>query len=455
LAVLRDFGLDQRMERPGHDKGCLRLVRGGFARWARIAAALLGLTGCARADFAYTPDAAAQVAAVQDSFYFEYCAGSDIRMNPGFPPDISGGAGGHAAFFLNGACRDPAVAYPTLRLCDELPPDTVQGAGVSMDANFSNANWTVTPGHDFFYNGGVPPGEPLTAERYRLVQHTAEQIGVLRGIVFQPALFADKPAGMSDEDYRYNLSIGTEYGLTLARGLYCARVPLSRAQMAAMVDYLNAKNALYRNGPRHFDGSVFQDNCVHLSHNTLAVAAVWKDWPTDQFWPFAVLSFPVPKNDFVNQMRRTNDTPMADLAALYDDPAARRLLLDFGRLPSEPGALATAYPPHKPNAVFRSDVALMFYDDPPIGSYQRWFDAIFSQPRYTDPAANLRYFSTLYASLEANRLPLAAWDARLPPAEQPAFAVFYARYYQRLAALRGQIAAELAGDGGAAVGKTS
>ena len=117
----------------------------------------------------------------------------------------------------------------------------------------------------------------------------------------------------------------------------------------------------------------------------------------------------MPKNDFVNVMRRTNDTRMDDLLALYDDLPARRQLLEFGRLPSEPGALASAYPPHAPNDVFGTKLDLIFYDTPGLGAYPGWFDQIFSEPRYMDATANLHYFVALYAHLAVSRRPVGFW----------------------------------------------
>jgi hypothetical protein len=419
----------------------------GFCRWAGMTGGLAALAACGASDFNYTPNATQQLAAAQDTYFLEYCAGSGMKMKPGYPPDVSGGPGGHAAFFLEGACRDASAGYPTLRMCDDLPSGAAQGAGVSMDGNFSNANWTVTSDRDFFYNGGLAKGERLTPAVFRRVQHTAESMGILDGLVFRPELFNDKPAWMSNEDFRYGLSVGTDYGLTMGRGLYCARVPVSRPQMVRMVAFLNAKNAIYKTGPRHFTSSIIEDNCVHLPHNALAACDVMSPWPTNGFIPFALFDFPVPKNDFVNVMRRTNDTRMDDLLALYDDLPARRQLLEFGRLPSEPGALASAYPPHAPNDVFGTKLDLIFYDTPGIGAYPPWFDQIFSEPRYTDATANLHYFAALYAHLAASRRPVGFWENKVDVSDRASFAEFYARYYERLAKLRVEIDKKLGGGG--------
>ncbi|MBV9785298.1 MAG: hypothetical protein JO264_15920 [Acidisphaera sp.] len=397
---------------------------------------LTTLVACATARFDYTPDARAPAITSDDAYYLEYCAASQLRLKQPFSPDIEGGAGGHAAFYLAGACRDAGAVYPVLKMCEQYTAGAEQGAGVSMDGNFRNANWVVTPGRSFFYDGGLAPGERLTRSAFARMQGEAEQLGLLDGIAFRPELYASKPAGMSDQDYRYALSVGTDYAIGLARGRYCARIPLSRAQMARIVRFLNAKNALYRGGTRAFDSSVFQDNCVHLPHNALAAADIWSSWPVGMFLPLAILDFPVPKNDFVNLVRRTNDLPLDDLVRLYHDPAARRLVLQYGRLPNEPGALAASYPVHTPNDIFEANVSLIFYDAEPIGPYLNWFDGIFHDPRYTDARANLQHFADLYAVLTAKRRPLSFWDRRVRVRDRPSFAEFYARYYERLAALR-------------------
>jgi hypothetical protein len=417
----------------------MRLAR----RVPAMLALLAALAGCAIARFDFTPDAAAQAGAADDTFYFEYCAASELRLKQPFSPDIEGGAGGHAAFYLAGACRDPAAGYPVLRMCAPGTPEAERGAGVSMDGNFRNANWTATPGRSFFYEGGLAPGERLTRAAFARVQGQAEALGLLDGIAFRPELAADRPAGMSERDYHYALSVGTDYAIGLARGRYCARVPLSRAQMARVVAFLNAKNALYRDGARDFDSSLFRDNCVHLPHNALAAADVWAEWPTDMCLPLAMLDFPVPKNDFVNLVRRTNDLPLDDLARLFDDAAARRLVLEFGRLPNEPGALASSTPVHAPNDMFETKVSLIFYDAEPFGPYPGWFQDIFHAPRLIDARANLAHFAALYAGLAAARRPVAFWETRVPPRDRAAFAQFYAGYYARLDTLRRDIAQRL------------
>ena len=399
---------------------------------AAAVCSLLQLTACSPANFniAGARSDEGRYAALYPEF-LEYCAASEIKKKPGFGTPIVGGDGGHAAFYLNGACRVPGQGYPVLGMCDEVP-SAGTGVGVSMDGNFSNATWIATPGRSFFFEGGLKPGERLTRASYQRIQGEARRLGLLDGIRFDPAVFADQPRGMSREDYKYDISIGTDYGLGLARGRYCARVPVSRQQMVRIVSNLNAINARFRYGPESYESGVFQDNCVHLPHNALAAADFWGDWPTDAFLLFAIFDFPVPKNEFVNLMRRSNDLQIDNLMAVYRDTAARRELLTYNRLPTEPGALAYSKPAWPDNDVYDTNLKLIFFDDPTFGHYQERFDKIFSTPRYYDEAANRAYFKDLYKRIADDRKPVGWWLARpglIAHSKRSDFQTFYNRFY--------------------------
>jgi hypothetical protein len=232
----------------------------------------------------------------------------------------------------------------------------------------------------------------------------AEKMGILDGVVFHQEVFDDQPAGMPKTAYMYDMSVATDYAVAFGRDRYCARVPLDRAKMAAIVAYLNKINAPYRSGERVFHWNVLENNCTHLAHNVLAVAGVWSEWPTGRPFFISAFDFPVPKNEFVNLMRRTNDMPITDRDALYDDTAARATVLNWHYIPTRPGGLAEAVRAIQPNEVYNTHLRLIFYDEPTFGHYQQRFDAIFSDPRYTDMHANQRHFSALYsAALAAMR----------------------------------------------------
>ena len=190
------------------------------------------LSACAEARFdTIGPSDAAYTDA--HPLFAEYCAVSQIKKLPGFGADIRGNIGGHAVFYLQGACKDPTVAYPVLRPCDS------DGAGLSMNEHFSNAKWVATPGDAFFFEGGLPPGAPLTADSYRAVQRHAQELGIYKGVTFHDVVFKPMPPGWTREDWKYEMSVGTDYAISLGRARHCTRIPVDRPAMNRMIDFLN------------------------------------------------------------------------------------------------------------------------------------------------------------------------------------------------------------------------
>jgi len=407
--------------------------------------AALWTAGCAVVSFDL-PGAAGDEAAyvARHPYYAEFCALSQIKKKRGYGADIRGEIGGHAVFYLNGACRVAGLGYPVLEVCDGAPGQPPDGVGLSMNAHFMNAKWVATPGREFFFHGGLAPDAPLTRDGYVRVQRQAKRLGIYEGIAFHPEAFDVMPPGwrgletepglqepgLQEEDAKYEVSVTTDYAISLGRGRYCARVPASRAQVAAMVAFLNEQNAPYRSGAQVFEWSVFTDNCIHLAHNALAAAGLWAPWRINRPFLVSVFDFPVPRNEFVNLMRRTNDLGLVDLASAYRDPDARRSLMTYGRLPAQPGALAEAQGSQRPNEVYETELKLIFYDDPLFGPYQGRFDAIFADARELDLRRNAERFAAAYRSVEAARQPLAWWQARSPYGDDPAFPAFYDKFYQ-------------------------
>ena len=183
---------------------------------------------------------------------------------------------------------------------------------------------------------------------------------------------------------------------------------------------------------------MFNDNCIHLAHNALAAAGLWRVWPIGQFLPFAMFNFPVPRNEFVNLARRLNDHWLPDPGAVYRDVVARDDLLAHAQLPTMPGGLVEAQGPLLPNQVYDTTLKMIFMDEPTFGSYQANFDRIFAEPRYLDPVANRSHFALLARQALAERQPLAWWTRQAPyNADPDGFARVYKAFYDlmhRLAA---------------------
>jgi hypothetical protein len=331
-------------------------------------------------------------------YYAELCALTEIRKNPGDGVPLHSGIGGHSVLYLNGVYRDRQVGYPTLKLCDAEVMAAARGVGISVNSHYKNANWVATDGPDFLWWGALEPGEKLSRVSYERTQQRAKAMGLLDGVAFHNHLFRDKPSGMSDTDYMYEISIASDYAVQFGRDALRVRVPLDRARMGAIVDFLNALNAPYRDAARVFEWRVLNNNCSHVAHNALAQSGIWNAWPTGQFFITAAFNFPVPKNEFVDLVTRTNDLPIDDAAAMFKDEIARRMLLMHDALPTAPGALVRAEPAIQDNDLYDVDRLRLIFFDKPWGPYRPRLAHILGEPRYSDLRANLRHFESVYAA---------------------------------------------------------
>jgi len=331
-------------------------------------------------------------------YYAELAALSEIRKRKGFDVPLRSGIGGHSLLYLNGVRRDREAGYPVLKL-----GAAGQGVGISVNSHYRNANWVAADGPDFLWRGALAQGESLTRENYARTQVLAKDLGVLDGVEFHEHFFRHKPAGMAARDFMYEISVGTDYAALFGRDVFRARVPLDRARMQAIIDYLNRLNTPYRKGEQKFTWKLFTDNCCHVAHNALAAAGVWAPWPTGQFVALAAFNFPVPKNELVDLLRRANDLPIANPSALAKDAAARRAILESSPLPTAPGAIVIASPAIRENEIYAIDgLKLIFFDNPFWGPYRRHLERIFTEPRYWNLRANLRHFEKVYAAALAN-----------------------------------------------------
>jgi hypothetical protein len=329
-------------------------------------------------------------------YYAELSALTEIRKRPGEGAPLRSGIGGHSILYLNGVRRDREAGYPTLKLCDAEAMPARRGVGISVNSHYRNANWVATDGPDFLWRGALEPGERLTRAAYDRTQQRAKAMGLLDGVVFHSHLFRDKPNGMSDDDFKYEISIGSDYALQFGRDVIRTRVPLDRARMGSIVTFLNALNSPYRDGIRVFEWRVLNNNCSHVARNALAQAGIWRPWPTGQFFAIAAFNFPVPKNEFVDLVMRTNDLPIGDAAAMFDDAGARRMLLEHDALPTAPGALVTTERAIQDNDLYDVVGLRSIFFDSPWGPYRPRLARILSEPRYSDPRANLRHFNAVY-----------------------------------------------------------
>jgi hypothetical protein len=367
-------------------------------------------------------------------YHVELCALSELRKKPGLGVPLRSGMGGHSILYLHGVCRDLTAGYPVLKFCEFGD----RSVGLSVNSHYRNANWVAADGPDFLWRGALQPGEALTRAAYARTQEHAKAMGFLDGVEFHRRFFQGKPAGMSERDYMYEISVATDYAVRFGRDAYRARVPLDRERMGRIIGYLNDLNAPYREGKKDFNWRVLNNNCSHVAHNALAQAGIWAEWKTGIFFVLAAFNFPVPKNEFVDLVERVNDLPVGDVRAMYEDEVVRRCLLETGALPAAPGALASAEPAIAENEVY--DIAglrLIFYDNPYWGPYRGRLKRILTEPRFLDLRENLSHFETLYAGAQSGRR-----VARVSAAEQN-FAKLYNACIARGAARVAEMLARL------------
>ena len=359
-------------------------------------------------------------------YHAELCALSEIRKKPGIGVQFRSAMGGHSLLYLSGVRLDRDAGYPILKLCEESASPADHGVGISVNSHYRNANWVAAEGRDFVFRGALCRDEPLTRESYERTQDRAKAMGVLNGIEFHENEFRDKPRDMSQQDYMYEISVGTDYAVSFGREVYRAMLPLDRPRMAVIVEFLNALNAPYRAGQRVYRWSVFNNNCSHVAHNALAQAGVWAPWPTGEFVVTAAFNFPVPKNELVDLLVQANDLPVADPQVLFADAVTRRALLHWGSLPVAPGGLVTVQPAVVDNQIYDvENLRLIFYDTPIWRKYGRRYARILREPRYFSLAANLSYFAAAYDKARRN-LPSARGDG-----EKLRFMTKYEHYLDR------------------------
>ena len=135
--------------------------------------------------------------------------------------------------------------------------------------------------------------------------------------------------------------------------------------MAIVVDFLNNLNLPYRNCKQVYRWRLLNGNCSHVAHNALAEAGIWTPWPTGQFFATAAFNFPVPKNEFVDLLLRTNDLPVENPHALYADEAVAHDPSVRCWLSAAPGGLASAQPAIGENEIYETErLRLIFYETP-------------------------------------------------------------------------------------------
>lgn len=318
--------------------------------------------------------------------YVELCATSRWRKQIAG----TGNPFGHAVMYLKGACVDADAAYPQLRRCvreADSVDDPEHGAGVSVGRWFRNVNWVATSSYAMFYNGGLRPGERLTAERFEATAQEAVDQRIFRGVEMHD--------GWTDGDDRSltrfasEASVGTDFALRYGRSLFCARVPVTEDQMGEVIAFLNDKNHEYATGAYDYNWSLLADNCVHTLRNALAAANIWAPLSVLEIRIRHLFNPATPANEFVNLALLAAEGPLEDPAAIAEATPLDAALLDFRALPSRHGALVKTMPVHAENDLFDTRLTLFAVQSPLRMGASAGALRVMSDPAHVDFEANL------------------------------------------------------------------
>jgi hypothetical protein len=314
-----------------------------------------------------------------------------------------GGAAGHAVLYLKGACREEGAPYPTLRMCPEVVSDQGDprhGVGVSVNAAYKNVNWVAYPGRRLFFNGNLKRGQTLTQAHFDATIHTIVDLGVLRGVeVDEKRLVFTHPEAPLEERLAESL-IGTDVAVRFARSLWCASVPLERAQLERAVGHLNELNGRIARGEASYSYSLYYDNCVRALHDSLAAAGVWEPVKERSRFLGQVFQMKVPANELGQLTERVTRFPIDDFDAVRKDAAASASLRAFGWLPSRPGALLESAPVHRPNELYDTSLQMFVVEGPLEPATGRFHD-LAVDARFTQLEPNLLYYEERYREILA------------------------------------------------------
>jgi hypothetical protein len=297
--------------------------------------------------------------------------------------------------YLHGACRDPGTGYPQLRLRDDAGDTDHDGVGVTVNRFLANANWVAVPGRDLFFEGGLAPGERVTDQAVEAVTQRVIELGLYAGVEL-----LDDVKGKSPAEFVREKSVGTDLALTFARTIFGVRVPVTREMMQEIILFLNDLNRQYESGAKQYHWSGLHDNCVHVVHNALAAASVWK--PTEVGGHRLRHHIAIPANEYLNLVLRIADFPLDDLGAILEDEEARDSLLEFGWLPAQHGALIKTLDICQANDVFDTDLHLFLLEPVRSKKIARTEELLYD-PKHFDLEPNLQMYRDRYQKILADR----------------------------------------------------
>jgi hypothetical protein len=339
-------------------------------------------------------------------YYTMQCAVGQVKELSG----ETSGKYGHGLIYIGGACKDKSADYPKVKLCEE--GSSSKGVIVSLDGGYINTLFATVDGKDLLFNAGLQKDQVLDKAFFEQTVQKAISSGAARGVKINPA-FIDKSVVMGDEERSARQSTKTDWAVSFARDSACARIPMNKAQVSAMVDALNQKNSDYISGNASFHWDEFTNNCITLIHNSLAQAGIVKTMSLKQPSAFEKLKkaiseqLPIPGMDLVKTVETVNNlSNIGSAQKVFANKDLRDAFEKFEALPL--GGSVEWIPMHVTNNTLYQHGEFKF--DPIGDRAKNKFMNLLNDPQYSTVEGNLNRTLDHLKEIQKARVSLAADD---------------------------------------------
>lgn len=282
--------------------------------------------------------------------YYEYCTGTQWKLQSG----EEGGKPGHGFTYIHGLCKDYRSSYPQVIPCSEVSEELKakyphEGVGVSLDKNFSNVMWVAVPGRDLTFFGDIKEPRAITHDDVKTIIQKAIDLKIFNDVVHKGKKAQELPFNSLEYlEEVADATLGTEYAVTWARELHCARIPIKAQVLPSVAKFLNETNNQYKEGPG-YEWDKISNNCAHLAINTSEQMGINDAILVDQSGIKKYFNMALPSNTFLMY---------ADISALSKKPGLKKLgklINKDGYTPVQVGALINNYPAYPSGDKFNTD----------------------------------------------------------------------------------------------------
>jgi len=347
-------------------------------------------------------------------YYSMECSLTQFDPAQGAP----GGFGGHVLIYLKGVCRDQSVPYPKIKMCDEGTDLSDPNSGVTLSADkiLENTEYFATDGQQFLFHGDLKPGQPVDEASLLSTREAVVKSGAAKGIKIHPEYLANKPAGMSDEEYIAKIGADTDYAISIARETSCVRIPMTRSQIQAEVDFVNTSNEPYVSGQKIYYWNGPGDNCTNFTHDVLAAAGIRKYVARTHnklrgIWNILTMRIQVPRNETLKTEDTVNKVSKIGVAEdVFNDDDNRAIFEKLGTLPEMGGLFQVVPMDIAGNQLYKLAPGAMMLDTPLIQNRHKDLKKVESEAEYTDLPTNIKHVLDRLLEVQKKRTPVADSD---------------------------------------------